>query len=112
MSDNSEPLWKRPAWITAMVGVISIFFTVPEIIGDYLTKQQDIELAKEKTKSVELQNKETKQDQEFKIINSTLAQLDTERVFLLRYLAATLDDPEAREWAKVEVERLGSTCCS
>jgi hypothetical protein len=101
-----EEIWKRPAWIAAIVSLISVFLTVPEVIGNYLTKQQDIELAKEETATVRLGNIESKQDQEFKIVNSTLSQQGTERIFLIRYLAATLDDPDAKEWAKKEAERL------
>lgn len=95
----SEPVWKRPAWITAIVGVISAFLTVPGIVGEYLAKEQDIEAAR-------LSNIALKQDQEFKIVNDTLAHLGPERIFVLRYLAATLDDPEARAWALEEVGRL------
>lgn len=89
-----------------MVGLVSAFLTIPDIVGNYLTKQQDIELAKEKTEGVRLGNLDSKQDQEFKIVHSTLAQQGSERVFILRYLAATLDDEAARSWAQGEVTRL------
>lgn len=102
----SAPIWHSPVWITAIVGLISAFLTIPDIIGNYLTKQQDIELAKEKTEEARLGNVESKLDQEFKVVNSTLAQQGAERVFLLRYLAATLDDGDAKEWARGEVSRL------
>lgn len=100
------PIWHSPAWIAAIVGLVSAFLTVPEVVGDYLTKQQDIELAKENTEAVRLGNIESKQEQEFQIVNSTLAQQGTERVFVLRYLASTLDDKDAKAWAEKEVERL------
>ena len=58
MAHSSEPVWKRPAWITAMVGLVSVFFTVPEIVGNYLTKQQEISLAKEQTEAIRLENLE------------------------------------------------------
>ena len=103
---QEKPIWQSPAWLTAIVAVISAFLTVPEIIGDYLAKQQDIELAKEKTKSIQIGNIDSKQKQEFDIVNSTLAQQGEERVFVLRYLASTLDDPDAKEWAEGEVARL------
>ena len=103
---SNDAVWKKPAWLTAIVGVISIFLTVPDVIGNYLTKQQDIELAKEKTAAARLKNLDLKQDQEFKIVNNTLAEQGTERVFLLRYLSATLDDPAAKTWASEEVNRL------
>lgn len=102
----SRPVWHSPAWITAIVGLVSVFLTVPDIIGQYLTKQQDIELAKEKTEGLRLGNIESKQQQEFDIVNSTLAQQGTERVFVLRYLASTLDDEDAKNWAVDEVKRL------
>ncbi len=101
-----EPVWKRPAWLTAIVGVISVFLTVPDKIGDYLTKQQDVEIAKQKVTAAELENRQSKQDQEFIIVQNTLAQQGPERVFLLRYFAATLDDDEAKQWAAAEVKRL------
>ncbi|MDE2810633.1 MAG: hypothetical protein OXN90_19630 [Gemmatimonadota bacterium] len=103
---NSNPIWHSPAWITAMVGLVGAFLTIPQVVGDYFEKNQDIELAKEKTEAARIGNVESKQDQEFSIVNNTLAKQGTERVFLLRYLAATLDDPDAKEWAKMEVQRL------
>lgn len=112
MSESSEAVWKKPAWITAIVGLISAFLTVPDIIGNYLTKRQDIELARENTEAVRVANVESKQDQEFKIVNSTLAQQGTERIFVLRYLAATLDDPAAKDWAGAEVARLDNLASS
>jgi|GEM_PF-2945134 len=103
---ESKPIWHSPIWITAIVSLISILFTVPEVIGNYLTKQQDIVLAKEKALSVALKNDELKQDQTFTIVHNTLAQQGTERVFLLRYLSAALDDEKIANWAKEEVKLL------
>ncbi len=99
-------IWHSPAWITAIVGLVSAFLTIPEVVGDYLSKKQDIELAKEQTVALRLRNIVAKQKQEFEIVNNTLAQQGTERVFILRYLAATLDDEDAKEWARDEVKRL------
>lgn len=95
----NEPVWKKPGWITAIVALISAFLTIPGIVGDYLSRKQDIELAREKTASVNLEN-------QFSIVQQTLAQQGEERIFVLRYMAATLDDTEAKAWAKVEVGRL------
>lgn len=106
MNNKSEPIWHKPVWITAIVSLISVFLTIPDVVSNYLSKQQDIELARENTKAVHLDNLESKQDQEFKIVNSTLAQQGSERIFIIRYLAATLDDPDARQWAQSEVNRL------
>lgn len=106
MPFSDKPIWYSPVWLTAIVGVISVFLTIPGIIGAYLTKQQDIEIAKQKTESIRLGNIESKQEQEFKIVNNTLAQQGSERVFVLRYLSFTLDDPDAKIWAKGEVHRL------
>lgn len=103
---SDAPIWHKPIWITAIVSLISVFFTVPEIVGQYLVKEQDIELAKEKTEALRLGNLEFKQKQEFGIVDSTLSKQGSERVFMLRYLAATLDDKEARKWAEKEVDRL------
>jgi len=105
---SDKPIWHSPVWLTAIVGVISAFLTVPDIIGSYLTKQQEIKLQKEKTEGFRLGNIESKQEQEFKIVNNTLAKQGTERVFVLRYLASTLDDTDAKKWAQGEVERLDS----
>ena len=106
MSDSNDAVWKKPAWITAMVGLVSAFLTLPDVIGNYLEKRQDIELAKVAIGTVQIQNSDIKQDQEFKIVNNTLALQGTERVFVLRYLAATLDDDDAKSWANAEVTRL------
>lgn len=34
-----KPIWHSPVWLTAIVGVISAFFTIPDVIGNYLTKK-------------------------------------------------------------------------
>lgn len=102
----SKPIWHSPAWITAIVGVISAFLTVPEVVSGYLSKQQDIALAKQKTEEQRVKNENDKQSLEFTIVNNTLAQQGSERIFVLRYLAKTLDDTDAREWANDEVARL------
>lgn len=88
----SEPIWRSPGWVTALVGLITAILTIPEIVGNYYTKQQEAN--------------ESKQDSEFRIVSNTLSQQGTERIFVLRYLAATLDDKDAKEWAKGEVHRL------
>ncbi|WP_432698177.1 hypothetical protein ACQUQP_07495 [Marinobacterium sp. YM272] len=105
-SSNTPPIWHSPAWITAIVGLVSAFLTLPDIVGNYLSKQQDIRLAEQKTEAARLGNLESKQEQEFKIVNNTLAQQGTERIFVLRYLAETLDDKDGKRWAQKEVERL------
>ena len=102
----AEPVWHRPAWLTAIVGVISVFLTGPEVLGNYFAKQQDIEIAKQEVKAANLRNLQSQQDREFMIVQNTLAQQGTERVFVLRYFAATLDDEEAKQWAENEVQRL------
>lgn len=101
-----KPIWHSPGWITAIAGVISAFLTIPEVVGDYLSKQQDIELAKQEVIAKSVSNESEKQTLEFRIVNNTLSQQGAERVFVLRYLAKTLDDEDARIWANEEVERL------
>lgn len=93
------PIWHNPAWVTAIVGVVSAFLTIPEVVSDYLTREQDIEQQR-------LLNANSKLEQEFSVVNTTLAQQGTERIFVLRYLARTLDDEDARSWAEEEVKRL------
>ncbi len=104
--EEAEPVWKRPAWITAIVGVISAFLTVPDVVGNYLAKEQDIEIAKQEVMAAEIRNRGQTQDLEFSVIQNSLGQQGEERVFMLRYFARTLDDPEARGWAQDEVDRL------
>lgn len=106
LEQKNMPIWHSPAWLTAIAGIVSIFLTVPDIVGNYLSKQQDIELAKQKTESLHLGNTDSKQKQEFEIINNTLARQGDERIFMLRYLAATIDDADAKKWAEKEVEML------
>ncbi|MFK7871031.1 MAG: hypothetical protein AB8B58_17570 [Roseobacter sp.] len=80
---------------------------MPEVVGNFLSQQQAIELAKEETKAQSLLNEGSKQDQELNILRETLAQPPgLERVFVLRYLSRTLDDEDARKWAEDEVARL------
>lgn len=126
--EESEPVWKRPAWITAIVGLVSVILTVPEISSKYfekeqaillaklekkqelrlvgLEKEQELRLAELKVESKRIENQASAQQYEFEIVNNILAQKGPERVFVLRYLAATLDNQEARNWAAKEVERL------
>lgn len=85
MSQSDEPIWKRPGWITAMVGVISAFITIPQHVAEYLSRMQTI--------------KENQQKLELMIVKDTLAQQGDERVFLIRYLAATVEDADAKAWA-------------
>ena len=65
----SEPIWKSPGWITALAGLVTAILTIPEIVGDYLTKRQEVS--------------DKKQDSEFRIVSNTLAQQGLERVFRL-----------------------------
>ena len=106
------PIWHSPAWITAMVGLVSAFLTVPDQFGAYLSKRQDIELARQQTEAARLTNIDSKQAQEYEIVHNTLAQQGTERIFVLRYLAATLDDEDAKRWASEEVARLDELATS
>lgn len=101
-----EPVWYRPAWVTAMVALVSAFLTVPDVIGDYYAKEQDIEIAKQQVEAARLGNLQSKQSAEFDVVQNTLSKQGDERIFILRYFAATLDDPEARGWAEAEVIRL------
>ncbi len=55
---------------------------------------------------MQVSNENNKQNLEFNIVNNTLAQQGSERVFVLRYLAKTLDDEDAKGWAEEEVSRL------
>lgn len=98
---NDEPVWKRPGWITAIIGLLSAMLTIPNITGEYL-------IAREKTVEIRTKNAGSKQEQETKVINQIISQQGTERIFYLRYLAATLDDELARKWAANEVSRLES----
>jgi len=102
----SEPVWKQPAWITAIAGIVSAFLTIPQVVGDYYSKQQDIELAMVKTEEARIINAASKQKMEFEVITNTLKEQGPERIFILRYLSATLDDEDAQRWAANEVERL------
>ena len=95
----TKPIWHSPAWITAIVGLVAAFLTVPEKVANYFQQQQDIERLK-------IENQSSKQDKEFEVARNTLAQQGRERVFLLRYLAATHDDVDTKAWAEAEVTRL------
>lgn len=109
MSNNPEepsvayekrPIWHNPPWITAIVGLIGTFLTVPQHVGDYLHQKQEIKI-------LETQNQGERQTQELGLIKEILKQKGTERIFLLRYISATADDPDAKIWATEEVSRFG-----
>ena len=95
----AAPVWKRPGWIAAIVSLISAFLTIPEIAGNYLNNYQ-------KAEALKITNKGEEQKQSLEIFNKALAQKGPERVFVLRFLAATLKDKTAKEWATLEVKRL------
>ena len=95
----TKPIWHSPAWITAIVGLVGVFLTIPERVGNYFEKQQEIT-------HLEIQNLDSRQEHELNVALNTLAQQGDERVFLLRYLAATHDDADAKKWAEGEVARL------
>ncbi len=80
--------------------------TVPEVISTFLTNRQKIELAEVEYDKAQIENIDLLQQQEFRIVSNTLAHQGTERIFVLRYLAATLDNQDANTWAKNEVARL------
>lgn len=101
VTDPSRPIWHSPAWITAIVALIGSFLTVPDRISGFFEKEQEIE-------RLRLSNIQAKQEQELKLVKETLAQQGAERVFLLRYLAETVNDDDAKRWAKTEVTRLKS----
>ena len=96
---KSTYTWQNPVWITAITGLIGTFLTIPIVTSDFLSTWQDIKVAEVKADAL-------KQDQEFKIVNTTLSKQGAERVFVLRYLAATLDDKHAKDWAAGEVKTL------
>ena len=100
-SDKAEapPVWHRPAWITAMVGLVSAFLTIPDVVGDYLAKEQEIEATR-------IENEGSVQGQALELVQNTLSQQGDERIFMLRFFAATLQDPQAKAWAEGEVARL------
>ncbi|QTH71199.1 hypothetical protein [Pseudoalteromonas xiamenensis] len=91
-SETVQPIWMRPAWLTAIATIITVVLSVPNVIGDYFSKQQDIEIAKTKNRGELLA-------QEFSIIEKTQQKDGEERVFFLNYLSRVLDDPEGKKWA-------------
>ena len=88
----SEPVWTRPAWLTAVAVIVTALITIPEQGGIYLDKQQTIA--------------SKKQIQEIGLVSRVLNEKGTERVFVLRYLSQTIDDEDAKRWASSEVARL------
>ncbi len=95
---EKRPIWHSPPWITAIVGLVGTFLTVPDIVGNYFQQKQEIEI-------LETKNQGARQEQELGLVKETLSQKGSERIFLLRYISATADDDDARNWAKVEVDR-------
>lgn len=102
----AEPVWKRPAWIAAIVTLIGIFLSVPEVISKYLSNQQAIRLEKEKTEGVRIANLAAMQEMKFKFIDSTLSQTGPERVIMLRFLESMFDEESVKKWAEREVIEL------
>jgi hypothetical protein len=95
----SMPIWHNPVWVTAIVGLVGAFLTIPEQVGNILINGQEVE-------KIRVQNIGLKQSQELSLVKETLGQLGTERIFLLRYLSETADDKDAKTWANKEVIRL------
>lgn len=103
---NNESVWKRPAWITAIVGVITALITIPDNIGNYYVKKAESNVKIAEIQATKIENKGSIQQQILQIVSEVQKQKGEERVFMLRYLAKTLSDSGAKKWAEVEVERL------
>lgn len=95
----TKPFWSNPSWVTAIVTLIGAFTTIPDVVSNWLAKEQEIELQKQETK-------EKAQSNQFAILDSALGQIGPERIFVLRYLQSTFDDKRVRDWASQEVARL------
>ena len=70
----SNPVWHSPAWITAMVALISVFLTVPDAVSNYLSKQQDIELAQKNIQLAEIKNRDIEKANLFKNLLTVVQQ--------------------------------------
>ncbi|NNE84770.1 MAG: hypothetical protein HKN28_12460 [Alphaproteobacteria bacterium] len=47
-----------------MDGVLAAFLTIPDVVGDYFSKQQDIKIAEQQVEAAKLSNADLKQAQE------------------------------------------------
>lgn len=106
MAKTQRSVWTRPAWITAIVALVSVVSQFPSVVSDYLSNRTAIKLEEQKIDTIKIQNTISSQEQEFRIIFNTLEQQGTERIVMLRYLAETHDDEATKNWAKNEVRRL------
>ena len=106
---NRNPVWHSPAWITAMVGLISIFFTVPEVIGNYLAKEQEIDLVSKEIELAEIKNRDLEKSNYFKSlitvlqVNQKTPRPDKDRAITLRFIFHTAEDPKIKKWAEAEL---------
>lgn len=108
-NETRNPIWHSPAWITAIVGLVSVFFTVPDIVGSYLSKQQDIELAQRNVELAEIKNRDLEKTNHFKNLLTVLQQRPENREMVLRFIAATSDSLSVRSWADDELKLLSHT---
>lgn len=104
---DSKPIWYSPAWIAAIVSLVTALLTIPEVIGNYYEKEQEIELAKETVRLAEIENEALLQNEHFKKLITVLNQKNPqERRIVLRFMATTLNDRKTIAWAIEELERL------
>ena len=102
----SQPIWHSPAWITAIVAFITTMLTIPNTVGDYLSKKQDIELAQAQVRLAEIENRDRETENRYKPVITVRQTKPEERGMLLRFIAATADSSNTREWAQRELEIL------
>ena len=102
-----KPIWYSPAWIAAIVSLITALLTIPQVVGDYFEKEQEVELAEEKVRLAEIENEALLQNEHFKKLITVLRERSPqERKIVLRFMATTLNDQKTIAWALQELERI------
>ena len=101
---NQNPIWHSPAWITAIVGLISAFLTIPDVAISYIEKQKAMDMAQKKIEEKAIDNSDKILENHYKNLNTLLAKKPEDREMAMRFIAKTVDNQRVREWAESELE--------
>ena len=99
-----NPIWHSPAWITAIVGLISAFLTIPDVAISYIEKQKAVDMAQKTIEEKAIDNADKTLENHYKNLHTVLIKKPEDRQMTMRFIARTVDNQRIREWAESELE--------
>lgn len=103
---ESKPIWHSPQWITAIVALVTSLLTIPDVVGTYLSKAQDIKLAEQQIELAKIQNQDEIQKNKFKPLLTVIQNRPDDRPTILRFILETSENKALQSWAEAELTEL------